>query len=273
MQQKAYLSRKGISPNQPMQLSLLFPDTIGERGDIRQIPNDFARASLFTGRNKREPRRSLMHQNLFSYDDGVVIQFTGTELRAEDDEPVWMQILHYAKHVPFGAHIDFSIKDLVRDLGWHKNGRYYDKARECISRLKASEVRALNSKAYGNTGAISLIHRYEIRNDGAGKPTDYRVWIHEDLILLFAGNTFTSHAWLQYRALSPIARRLADYVESHKHPYPLPLDRFRRMCDSTNTSLFSWRRSVKSACDEIVQAGIVDQAHITETDLITCKKK
>ena len=110
-----------------------------------------------------------MHETLFHYNEHISILYTGIELRAEDDELVWLQILNYAQKVVLGQPFEFSVKDLVADVGWHKNGRYYDKARECISRLKASEVLALNNKAYGKSGAISLIQNYTVLNDEHGK--------------------------------------------------------------------------------------------------------
>ena len=266
IQRSSYLKSKGIKPNSAVQLDLF--EIIG-RDDLRHIPNDYARSSLFTARNKREPRKSLMHEKLFHYNECVTIQYSGQELRAEDDELVWLQILNYGKSVVLGEPFCFSIKDLVRDVGWSKNGRYYDKARECITRLKTNEVRALNSKAYGVSGGISLIHNYVTINDGEGKPVDYRVWIASNLIVMFAGNTFTSHTWEVYRGLSPVTRRLADYIESHKLPYPLDIERFRQMCGSNTTELSSWKQTVKKACIELQTAGIASYAVVQE-DLITC---
>lgn len=251
-----YLNSKGINPKEQFQLDLLFPGIIGDRNDLRHIPNDYARSSLFTARNKREPRRTRTQENLFHYNEHISIVYTGIELRAEDDEIVWLQILSYGKHVALGEPFEFSIKDLVVDVGWHKNGRYYDKARECISRLKANEVLCVNNKAYGNSGVMSLIENYTSVNDENGKPTHYRVWIDPKLIVLFAGNTFTSHSWETYRNLSPVARRLADHIESHKHPFPLALAKFRSICDSNDGSVSSWRQTVKKACSEVQAAQI-----------------
>ncbi len=261
LQNKAYLNGKGINPNQPFQLDLLFPSTLGERDDQRFIPNDYARSSLFTARNKREPRQTLTQVKLFHLHENVTMVYTGIELRAEDDEIVWLQIMEYSKRVPMGDPFEFSVKDLVRDVGWAKNGRYYDKARECISRLKANEVLALNNKAYGKSGAISLIQNYEAVNDAQGKPTHYRVWVDKHLIVLFAGNTFTCHDWKTYLCLSPVARRLADYIESHAHPFPLKEERFKQMCGSTDASATSWRQTVKKACSEIEANGIAKRAY------------
>lgn len=205
-----------------------------------------------------------MHEKLFHYNEFVSILYTGIELRAEDDEIVWLQILNYGKTVPLGDPFEFSIKDLVRDVNWSRNGRYYDKVRECISRLKANEVLALNTRAYGKSGSISLIQNYTAVNDAEGKPTQYRVWIDPNLIVLFAGNTFTSHTWEGYRDLSPVARRLADYIESHKHPFPLALEKFKQMCSSSDENLTSWRQTVRKACVEVEAASIAARAMLKD---------
>lgn len=273
IQGRAYLNSKGIKPSSEFQLNIIFPETIGEREDFRHIPNDYARSSLFTARNKSEPRKTLIHEKLFHYNEHVSILYTGIELRAEDDEIVWLQILSYSQRIPFGKAFEFSIKDLVRDVDWSKNGRNYDRARECISRLRANEVLALNSKAYGKSGSISLISDYTVINDDEGKPTRYRVLIDPNLIMLFAGNTFTSHFWEVYRNLSPVARRLADYIESHKHPFPLSLSKFQQMCCSTDSSSTSWRQTVKKACVEIQNAKIAAIAFLNKDNQICCQRE
>ncbi len=271
--QRAYLNSKGLRPSACFQMDLLFPDTMGSRDDLRHIPNDYARSSLFTARNKREPRKTLMHQQLIHYNEHVSILYSGIELRAEDDEIIWLQILKYGEGVPLGDPFEFSIKDLVRAVGWAKNGRNYDRARECITRLKANEVLALNNKAYGKSGAISLIQNYAAVNDADGKPTQYRVWIDRNLILLFAGNTFTSHSWEVYRDLSPVARRLADYIESHQHPYPLSAEKFRQMCGSIDSAARSWRQTVKKACAEVQKTKIAAICTLNGKDQICCVRK
>jgi len=273
IQRNAYLNGKGIKPTGQFQLDLIFPDTMGDREDMRHIPNDYARSSIFTARNKREPRRTLMHEKLFHYNEHVSILYTGIELRAEDDEIVWLQILKYGESVPLGEPFEFGVKDLLRAVDWSKNGRNYDRARECITRLKANEVLALNTKAYGKSGATSLIQNYTTVNDAEGKPTQYRVWMDPNLIVLFAGNTFTSHSWEVYRDLSPVARRLADYIESHRHPYPLAAEKFRQMCGSMDSNARSWRQTVKKACSEVQEAKIAALVTLDGKDQICCVRE
>jgi hypothetical protein len=270
MRRHAYLKSTGIKPNEPFQLDLIFPKSIGRLSNARHIPNDYARSSLFTARNKSEPRKTLVRKKLFHYNENISILYTGIELRAEDDEIVWMQILNYGQGLPLGNTFEFTVKDLVRDVGWAKNGRNYERVRDCISRLRANEVLVLNSKAFGKSGSISLIREYTSVNDSDGNQSRYKVWIDPNMMVMFAGHTFTSHSWEKYRALSPVARRLADYIESHKHPYPLAIDKFREMCGSTNSCIRGWRRTVKNACMEVQEAKIASVVTVTKDDQICC---
>ena len=262
MQREAYLRSRGVDPHGPFQLEI-WPD------DVREIPNDYARSAIFTVRNKKEPRASLQGALVFHVEKAVKITFTGIELRAEDDELVWQQILNYAKHKTLGEPIEFNLHELCRELNWSINGRNYEKARMSISRLKANEVKVENERA-GRGSAISLIREYDFQGDG-DKGTKYRIWIHPDLILLFAGNTSTRIVWAQYRDLPPIARRLYDYFASHKQPFPLRLDTFYKMCASTCSTEKKWRAMVRAACVALVTAGLVKKAWI-HADCVFCER-
>ncbi|WP_000159352.1 plasmid replication initiator TrfA, partial [Escherichia coli] len=114
--------------NSSNQLSLFdiapWPDS------MRALPNDYARSALFTVKNKRQPREALQKKEIFHINKDVRITYTGLELRAEDDELVWQQVLEYAKRKPMGEPITFTFYELCQDLGWSYNGRYIEKAEE-----------------------------------------------------------------------------------------------------------------------------------------------
>lgn len=259
---RAFLRSRGIDPRQPLQLEI-WPD------DVREMPNDYARSAIFTVRNKTEPRATMQNSPVFHIEKAVRITYTGIELRADDDELVWQQILDYAKRFPLGEPVEFNLHELCIDLGWSINGRNYDKARLSISRLKANELKVENERI-GRGVAISLIDRYEFEGDGA-KGSKFRIWIHPNLILLFAGHMSTRVTWTEYRVLKPIARRLYDYFASHKQPFPLRLDTFSNMCASSCSSPRKWKSMVKEACDQLVTANLVRKAWVHE-DFVYCER-
>lgn len=268
-QRRSYLNSRGLKYGEQMALGLVFPD-MQTREDLRHMPNEYARSSMFTVRNKKEKRKIFLQERLFHYNEHVSILYTGMELRADDDELVWLEIMKYAANVALGEPFEFNLLDLMRGLDWPRNGRNYTRIRQSLSRMKATEVQAINTKAYGKSGAISLIKHYISVNDNKGNPTEYRVWIDPDLIVMFAGGTYTNVKWDIYRKLSPVARRLADYLESHKNPYPISAEKFRLICGSTNMNSRSWLQQVKNACSELEAAKIVTLAKLDKKNQICC---
>lgn len=269
IQHKTFLRSKGISDLEGQQLSLLFP-YIEDNQDHRVIPNDYARSSLFTARDKRKPRNNYKNEELFHYNNEITIYYTGEELRSHDDEIIWLQILNYGRNANLGTEFEFDIASLIKEIGWSANGFYYDKVRESIARLKSATVTIINKSAYGNSGAISMISKYIIANDENGKGTHYIVSIDPSLILLFAGDRFTSLKWHEYKTLSPLARRLLDYLESHKNPYPIDLEKVKKITGSDNVTPRSWKQNIKKACEEITQTKLMTV--YLENNKIVCQK-
>jgi hypothetical protein len=262
LQREAFLRGKGIDPKAPLQLDI-WPD------EVREIPNDYARSAIFTVRNKKEPRQSLQNSVIFHMEKAVRVTFTGIELRADDDELVWQQILDYAKHHALGEAVEFNLHQLCKDLKWSVNARNYERLRACITRLKANEIKVENARLAKGVG-ISLIREYEYEGT-ADKGTKYRVWIHPNLIMLFAGKNSTRVEWKSYVDLSPVARRLYDYLASHKQPFPLRLDTLHRLCASSCSTGYRWKQMVQKACAELEDAGMVKKAWV-DKDTVYCER-
>jgi hypothetical protein len=249
------------------QLSLF---DIAPWGDhMRALPNDYARSALFTVRNKRVPRAALQSEPIYSIGNDVNITFTGVELRAEDDELVWQQVMEYSKRSPIGDPISFTFYELCKDLGWSINGRYYKKAEECLSRLQASAMQ-FESKRIGRLESLSLISRFRVLDRGK-RNSRCQVMIDEEMVVLFAGDYYSRFIWDKYRKLSPTARRMFDYFASHKEPFPLKLETFRLMCGSESTRAKKWREQVGAACEELKESGLVADAWVS-ADSLGCRR-
>jgi len=62
-----------------------------------------------------------------------------------------------------------------------------------------------------------------------------------------------------------------DYFGSHKEPFPLKLETLRLMCGSDSTRPKKWREQACEACDELREAGLVEEAWVID-DLVHCKR-
>ena len=257
MVQDNFLRSKGINPSEPKQLTIWSED-------FRELPNDFARSSIWSVRNKKEERQVLEGAVLVHLDQKIKVTYTGIELRADDDKLLYLQLVHYARNTPLGAPVEFNLNQLCTDLGWAINGRNYDRCRTCISRLKATEIRVFHEEL-GRGVAMSFIASYAFNEDeGRDKGSKYTISIPEELILLVAGGRSTRLLWEPYRGLKPIAGRLYDYLASHKQPFPLALAKFKAVCGSTTADPSKWRQMVRAACEEVVLAGLVKKAWVVD---------
>jgi hypothetical protein len=265
LNRKLWLKRKHAK--EPFQLTLSL-----NNDNLRHIPNEIARAALFTTRDKREQRRAFLSSRLFSLAETIQVNYSGHELRAEDDELVWMQIIHFGLDRPFGEPFTFRIIDLLKGLDWPTSATYYEKARNSLARLSTCEIEVESKEAFGTTGYFRLLDRFKALNDEKGEKLEFTVCLSREMVFLFAGNTFTSHKWDVYRNLTAIGRKLADYAGSHKTPYPLTLERFAALCDSNYTDPKNWRKRVKKACEELKEHGLIQDYRI-ENKKITLQRE
>lgn len=258
-QNRALLSQYGLNPDGPLQLPL-WQDV------YRVMPNDFSRSALFTVKNKRTPRKALQGVLLYHYNNDVEIEFTGLELRADDDELVWQQVLNYAKHFPLGTEIKFTSYELCKDLGWPTTGYYYKRIEDCLTRLKANAIN-FRSKRLQQLESFSLLDKFRMEQINSRRSV-ISVVIDPVIIKLFMGDNYTKNVWAHYRQLSPIARRLYDYLASHREPYPLKLDVFRQICASDCERAKKWREMTKDACTELEKSTLVVYARVEDDKVI-----
>lgn len=250
-----------------LQLSLF--DVAPWSDDQRAMPNVFARSALFTIRNKTAPRAVRQGAVIFHAGKDSALTYTGIELRAEDDELVWQQVMEYAKRAPLGEAVSFTLYELCTDVGWSINGRYYKKAEECLLRLKATAITA-TSERLGRLEAVSMIRDFQMVGRGT-KASRCQVVIDEKIVVVFAGQHYSKFQWAKYLELSPTARRMFDYFATHREPFPLKLEAFRLVCGSDSERTKKWREQTNKACQEMSDSGLVKAAWVHE-DSIYCER-
>lgn len=254
---------------QERQLSLF--DVVSWPDSMRAIPNDLARCAVFTVRNKSVPRVACTQLPVFHYNRDVTMLFTGTELRAFDDELVWLQVMEYVKRQPLGDLVQFSFYRMCIDLDWPKNGQNYKRIEQSLSRLFAAAIQ-ITSERLGRLESVKFLNEFRMEGRNTARPVCV-VQVDPRILLLFAGDYYTSVTWEKYRTLSPTARRLFDYLASHRAPHPLPLMVFQKICGSSSSRMKKWREQCRDACAELVATGLVDAARVTSDDRIECRRK
>ncbi|MDO3377064.1 plasmid replication initiator TrfA [Geoalkalibacter halelectricus] len=80
----------------------------------RAAPNEILRSALFTARNRNQPRPYLKESPIVVIGEGE-IRYRGEELR-QDDELVWLHLLHLAKGKALGECVEFTPYAFSRPL-------------------------------------------------------------------------------------------------------------------------------------------------------------
>lgn len=238
------------------------------RDHLRGLPNAMARSALFTCANHRAARSEFKREKIATV-AGYVIHYTGTELR-QDDEDVFLQIVHFARIQPLGDVVEISGNALLRALGWNSGAKSYARLRDIIERLKEGTIKI--SHENGNTGyAGSLIRKFAWQTDDqSGARTKWKIYLEKEIIALFADDAYSLLDWDDRAKLGQLAKWLHSFYYSHRSPLPYKVQTLHGLCGSKAIDMAGFRRDLKKALDELVVIGFLKAwKHDPATDTIS----
>lgn len=223
--------------------------------DRRGMPNTFLRSALFTCRRHDDKRNQFLEFQLPSTSD-FVITYTGLEL-SQDDEDVYMEIIHRSRQFPLGEEVTFSAYEVLKSLGWGTSSREYKRLQDGIHRLKNSSLKIVHNSKKGYAG--SLIRKYVFdEKDESGK-TRYKVWLEPELVSQFQGDTYTHIRHEQRKSLGKagLAKWLHSYYSTHADPNGMKSETIRSMSGSDIKVLSQFRYKCKQTHDRLVEIGFL----------------
>jgi len=231
----------------------------------RGIPNICLRSALF-GVIKRG-RRKAVKKELIASLKGVTIQYTGWRLD-QGDFDVLAQALHFQAREPDPEKRQFlriKVKPFLAAIGRQggKSGREWLK--DSLRRLTATAVEIkVDLGAYRGSFSYagSLVDEFYFSDEDQS----YIVRINPKLVGLFDVG-WTQVQWQQRLQLkTDLAKWLHGFYASHRAPYPVKITTLKHLCGSECSRLVDFRRSLRSAMSELVQAGAVQGWDIDSED-------
>jgi hypothetical protein len=240
--------------------------------DLRGLPNCFARSALFNVANVRAGARDNLKRRPIAALRGIEITYTGEELR-QDDEDVFLQILHIARMHPLGTHVQFTAYSMLTELGWTKNSASYRRLVDCLDRLKASAVAVtveLPGAGARQNYTGSLIRSFRWKEDAGGATLrQWEILLEREIISLFGPATYSRLDWKMRLKLSPLAKWLHSFYITHAEPYPYSVAKLHELCGSEIAELRKFRYKLKLAAGRLVETGFFSSAAIDpRTDLL-----
>jgi hypothetical protein len=235
----------------------------------RAMPNEILRSALFNCRNRNIPRMTMKEAEIAVIGDGQVF-YRGEELR-QDDELVWMHLMHLIKKTALGECVEFTPYSFIKALGWPIKGQNYDRLRTCLSRMQATALR-IQSKRLQSFVSISLIQKFISRNDRNENLSRWQVWIGKEMQLLFDEDFLTRVSWETRRSLPDgIASKLFGYWASHRNPYPVKIETLLKLCGS-NMKTKHFKAEMKKALDRLKVAGFLEKWELKDELVVVTRR-
>jgi len=239
------------------------------RDEVRGIPNEIVRSAIFNVGNPRT-KRAFFEKAQIAVIGDAEITYTGIELR-QDDEDVWLQILHLSRMQEIGSCVEFSPYSMLKVLKWHPNGHYKKKLKDTIDRLIATNL-SMFSKRLGEGISVSLIHKF-VWTDRQNIELDrWCVYLDLEIKEAFGELHYTQLEWDQRLKLTPFEKWLHGYYASHKQSYPLKLNTIQAACGSAIKDPYKFKQLLKKSVNKLVEIGFLTAAEIKDGKLYIFRK-
>ena len=188
-------------------------------GSDRGIPNELVRCAVFSAKNRKEPRKVYRANapSVIELIGGGQIIYTGEELR-QDDETVWLQLVHMAKEARSET-VTFTPYSLLKTLKWPLHGVSYTRLLATLRRLMGT-VLEVYSQRFDKGVSTKLIANFEYAKDH-DKPWKVKVFSEDDKLLFLFDNLYYSRIDWEMRLALPegAATWLQGFLTSHKTPH------------------------------------------------------
>ena len=243
---------------------------------VRGIPNSIARSALFNVANLRKGARKHYKQREIAALGGIAITYTGEELR-QDDEDVFLQILHLARTGDLGAEVQFTGHGLMSALMWSLNSASKQRLVDCLHRLTATALsisvtdRAGLSEGY----AGSLIRSFDWKDAATGRALrQWTVLLEPRIAALFDPACYSRLDWELRLQLPPLAKFLHTFYHTHAMPFHYKVENLHRLTDSDAKSMRHFRADLKKALGLLVAHGFFLTAVVdARTDTVQVVRK
>ena len=199
----------------------------------------------------------MRNENIAVIGDGSIV-YSGEELR-QDDELVWMHLIHLARAVNLGEPFDFIPHVFLNDISWATNGAGYIRLKASLDRMKTTAL-MISSTRLGRTISVSLIRKIEYSTLQGGQKIplkSWRIWIETEMRILFDAEYLTRINFETYLGLrSGVARKLFLYWSSHHAPFPVKTETLMKLC-SSRSKRKTFQQVLIQSLDELEKVGFI----------------
>lgn len=246
---------------------------------VRGAPNEILRSALFLPSNRNVPRAYQRDAEIALIGDGS-LRYTGEELR-QDDEPVWLQLLHLCRGKPLGSPVEFPPAAFLRAVrrchNRNPSSKDYKWLADTITRFTATAVVIQSSRLKKKVG-LSMVRRFLFQDELGSRLSRWQVWIEPEMAELFGGLYYTQIEWEMRLVLpSGLTTWLMGFFSTHRKPFPVRLETLmatisRHNPEKNRRARTDFKRDITRALNELVSVGFLTAFEIDKEGLVTVKR-
>ena len=208
-------------------------------------PRVFFLSPLFRVASKTVERERTISLELRSQEGGVLMRYTGPELR-QSDGMVFMALLNLARDEQLGEAVSFSVEELCRKVFDRYDGPTRKLLRSHIQRLQRGLLEF-------DQFSVQLCQRFDYPSRGA-----WSVRLDKDVVALFQRS---SEVWLDLGRRKALPEGLTTwlygFVESQTKLIPMKAATLRDLCGSEAADE-SFLRTLRVALHALAEQGVID---------------
>lgn len=230
---------------------------------MRCVPNEVLRCNLFNARNRKVKRIETMPDHDLVVLFNGRITYGGPELR-QDDETVWLQLVHLARTAGPGEPVEFVPKSFLESIGWPINSQSYATLRKCLQRFQKTSLAIYSDRLQAGI-SLNMLPKFEWQDANRATLRRYRVVLPPELVELFSVGSFSRIEWQQRLALPVgIATWLHGYYSTHREPYAVKLDTIQAGCGVMFRNASDLHDTVAKALKALVEVGFLESFEIAD---------
>lgn len=242
------------------------------------IPSPLARSSVFSSMPKHAVRKLFTEPTTLATLKNLTIQQVSGSQLTQSEETVWLILVRHVLRLPLPKvatgvtkiEIEFTIPDLLRELGWPTDSQHRNALRRSILYLE---------QAHFNLNLPKCLYKGNLLDLGSGfKKGDKRISVWFDVAISGVFGNEWAYLNLEHRhALKehPLAQWLLGYYSTHSTPYPTTEALLKKLAGRETTRKDKWMVALGAALIQLQavtkwHCELVDQrmVHVNKTPTI-----
>lgn len=218
---------------------------------VRALPTSFARSALFTVGSVKH-KRAQCKETTIATSAGVEMIFTGEELR-QDDEDVYLQLLHLSRGQAAGLPVVFGTHAMLIELNWATNGQGYNRLKATLDRMQSGKIKIQAKEGRkGFVGSLLSSWGWKEEDEGSLHRAKMFVRFEPSILELFGFQPYTQLQWAERNSLvSTMAKWLHTFLITQPQTRGILLTELLALSGSKASTMTVFRQTLRGALDEL----------------------